>query len=300
MLEGGLRLTLTRVRAFLMPAKGRKPAFATRDLQEKRKSPDETDRKHSRMLNYTAAAAYTTVIPNSADSQWCSRSDSTKAEKGKAMSKKMMLLALAVVSAAFFALPAIALAQEIHLEPGNGETFSVSGTGVELRAEGEPTVTCTGTSGSGSFDVGSSTTGTFTLDFTECHVNVLFTIPCHSTGAAVNNTIATHGTFHLITTTSSRPDFQWTTAHLLIECSGISNITVTGSLIGTVTSPKCGKSSTTVGLSFTATGTTQDLLEYTGVKYDLQSRTGENAEKTAALVGNATNTTTNAQTLNCT
>ncbi len=37
------------------------------------------------------------------------------------MSKKMMLLALAVVSAAFFAMPAIASAQEIHLEPGNGE-----------------------------------------------------------------------------------------------------------------------------------------------------------------------------------
>ncbi len=229
------------------------------------------------------------------------------------MSKKMMLLALTVVSAAFFALPAIASAQEIHLEPGNGETFKVSGTGGELRAEGEPTVTCEGTTGSGSFDATSSTTGNASLEFTGCHVNVLFTIPCHSNGAPANNTIVSSGAFHLITYRQvtrnekgeiigedPKPAILLTAAETTIECSGISTIKVTGSVIGTITSPKCGKSSKEVSLSFTATGTTQDHLEYTGVKYDLQSRTGENAEKTAALVGNATNTSTNAQTLNCT
>ncbi len=216
------------------------------------------------------------------------------------MSKKMMLLALAVVSSAFFALPAVASAQEIHLEPGNGETFTLSGLGGEVRAEGEPTFSCTGTGGSGSFDVGSSTTGSVTLDFTGCQANFGFLVPCHSSGAPVNNTIASGGTFHLITISFGVRGMLLTTQETVIECGGINIMAVTGSLIGTITSPKCGKSSSSVGLSFTATGTTQNHLEYTGVKYDLQSRTGTNAETTMARVENTTLTTTNAQTLNCT
>ncbi len=212
----------------------------------------------------------------------------------------MILLALTVVSAALFALPAIASAQEIHVEPGNGETFKASGAGGELRVEGEPTVTCSGTTGSGSFNAGSSTTGNASAEFTGCHVNVLFTIPCHSTGAPANNTIVSSGTFHLITTSTGAPGVLGTAAETTIECSGISTMKVTGSVIGTITSPKCGKSSTSASVSFTATGTTQDHLTYTGVNYDLQSRTGTAEEKTAAVVGTATGTTVNAQTLNCT
>lgn len=215
------------------------------------------------------------------------------------MSKKMMLVALAVVSATLFALPAIASAQEIHLEPGNGEKFTVSGTGVEIRGEGEPTVTCGVTGGSGSFDTGSSTTGGMTIDYHECHVNVIFTIPCHSTGSAVNNTIVTTGTFHLITISSGVPGILVTLQETVIECAGISTMKVTGKMIGTITSPKCGEESKTVGLSFTATSNTQNHLTYTGIKYDLQSRTGTEAEKTAALVATATNTTINKQKLNC-
>ena len=228
------------------------------------------------------------------------------------MSKKMMLLALAVVSAAFFALPAIASATEIHLEPGNGETFKIAGPGGTLSAEGEPTVTCEGTGGNGSFNAGSSTTGSITLDFTLCHIKVpVFgtTAKCKSeTVGGLDNTIASGGTFHLITGEEEiekgvfkrYPAVLVTTNHTIIVCAGISKITVTGSVIGTITSPECGKSSKEVSLSFTATGNVQNHMEYTGVKYDLQSRTGENPEKTSALVGTSTNSTTNAQTLTCT
>jgi len=216
------------------------------------------------------------------------------------MSKKMMMLALAVVSAAFFALPALASAEELHLDPGNaGEEFSVAGEGGELRAEGEPTITCSGTGGSGSYT--SSTTGSMTLDFTGCHTTVFgFTAACKSEGSAVSNTIASKGTYHLITIEPEVPGILVTTDPTVIVCAGISKVTVTGSVIGTITSPKCGQSSQTLGVSFTATGTTQTHVTYTGVKYDLQSRTGSEAEKTAALVGTATNTTAKAQTLTCT
>ncbi len=221
------------------------------------------------------------------------------------MSKKMMLFALAVVSAAFFALPAIASAEEIHLDPGNGQKFNIAGPGGSLRAQEEPSITCEGTGGKGNFDPESSTTGFSELEFTGCHVVVLFTFPCHTVGAPANNTIVTKGTFHLITwknaTGTAFPAILLTAVTTTIECTGLgSTITVTGSVIGTITSPKCGKESKEVSLSFTATGTTQNHLEYTGVKYDLQSTTGTQAEKTAALEGTATNTSENAQTLTCT
>jgi hypothetical protein len=223
------------------------------------------------------------------------------------MSKKIMMLALAVVSAAFFALPAMASATEIHYEPA--ETFTISGAGGELRAEGEPTITCTLTSGHGTFDVGSTTTGTATLDFTGCHTSVVgFTASCKSEGAAVGGTIASHGTFHLITwneTTGgidpTKPAVLLTTTTTKIVCAGISTIIVHGDVIGTITSPACGGSSKTMTLSFQATGTTQTHELYTGKAYDLIATTGEGgAARTAALVGNATNTQTNAGKLNCT
>jgi len=211
-----------------------------------------------------------------------------------------MVLALAVVSAAFFALPAMASAQEIHLEPA--ETFTVAGSGGELRAEGEPTITCTGTSGHGTFNAGSTTTGESTLDFTGCHTSVFgFTASCKSEGAAVGGTIASGGTFHLITISEKVPGVLLTTKETTIVCAGISTIHVTGSVIGTITSPKCGELSKTLTLSFTATGTIQDHRHYTGATYELGSRTDTaEPERQSGLVGHVTNTQANAGKLNCT
>jgi hypothetical protein len=216
------------------------------------------------------------------------------------MSKKFMVLALAVVSAAFFALPAMASAQEIHLEPA--EAFSVAGSGGELRGEGEPTITCTTTGGTGKYDTGSTTTGTATLDFTGCHTSVFgFTASCNTSGAA-SGTITSSGAFHLITISSGVPGVLLTTTPTTIICAGISNIAVTGNVIGTITSPKCGESSKVLTLSFTATGTVQNHLTYTGTKYDLLSKTGSGENKTSSLVstGGVTNTQANSGKLNCT
>jgi hypothetical protein len=213
------------------------------------------------------------------------------------MSKKIMVLTLAVSSAAFFALPAMASAQEIHLEPA--ENFTIAGSGGEFRASGEPTITCTGTSGSGSYNAGSTTTGTATLDFTGCHTAVFgFTASCNTSGAA-SGTMASSGTFHLITISSGVSGVLLTTSPTTIICAGSSNIRITGNVIGTITSPKCGESSKVVTLSFTATGSTQNHLSYTGTKYDLFSSTGTELV-TSALVGSATNTQSTAGKLNCT
>ena len=224
------------------------------------------------------------------------------------MSKKMMLLALAVVSAAAFALPAGASAQEIHLT--NVTSFSGTfGTGT-LTAEGEPVITCgeattanqnhvTGTVNTG------GTTGTIELDFTACHVNIEFlgTIPCHTTGAPLNNTIKSSGTFHLITVNASpneKPAILVTPAATAITCGGLSTVNVAGNVIGTITSPACGVASNSMTIKFSATGPTQAHKAYTGVNYNLTSQTGTGTIKEAGLVSESTTTSSTAGTLDCT
>jgi hypothetical protein len=215
------------------------------------------------------------------------------------MSKKILVLALAVVSSAFWAMSAIAAAQEIHLEPA--EAFTVASAGGEVRAEGEPTVTCTALGGSGSFDVGSTTTGTITRDYTGCHTSVFgFTATCKSEGAATAGTVANSGTFHLITISPGVPGILMTTNPTKLVCAGISTITFTGNMIGTIVSPKCGENSKVLTVSLTATGNTQNHQSYTGGKYDLVAQTNDGVNKTAAMIGSATNTQTNAAKLNCT
>jgi hypothetical protein len=216
------------------------------------------------------------------------------------MSMKKTLLVLGVVSTAFFVLPAVASAQEIHLEPA--EFFGISGAGGELRSSAEEPITCTSTGGSGKPTNSSGTTGEATLDFTGCHTSVFsITASCKSEGAATAGTIASGGTYHLIQVGStSVPGVLLTTNLTKITCAGISTITTTGNVIGTITSPKCGGSSKTITLSFTATSVTQNHLTWTGGTFDLTSQTGSGAVQTSALVGSVTNTQANPGKLNCT
>jgi len=226
------------------------------------------------------------------------------------MSKKMMLLALAVASAALFALPAFASAEEIHLDTAT--TFTGTGPAGTLVASGEPTISCTTTDVTNGVINAGGTTGSMTLDFTGCSApNPLGgTAPCKSKEAPLSNTIATKGTFHLITWKNTSgtafPAVLVTAETTEFECSvfGFSIIThVTGNVIGTITSPKCGESSNKMGLSFSATGSTQNHLEYTSTKYDLIAKTGAGGSgepRTAGLNSTATLTANTAGTLTCT
>jgi hypothetical protein len=215
------------------------------------------------------------------------------------MSKKIMVLALAVVSAVFFALPAMASATEIHWS--STEKFTIAGPGGELRASGEPTITCTATSGNGTF--ASTTTGSTNLTFTGCHTAVFgLTASCKSEGNETAGTITTSGTFHLIrlSTTTAEPAILLTTETTKIVCAGISTITTHDNVIGRIISPECGKSSKTLTVLFAASGSTQSQLTWTGKNYDLIATTNDGVIHTAALVGEATNTQSTAGTLDCT
>jgi hypothetical protein len=217
------------------------------------------------------------------------------------MSKKIMVLALVVASAAMFALPAVASAAENHIE---GVTkFTGSAPAGTLAATGEPTITCDSADIENGVVNAGGTTGTMGLDFTGCHTSVFgFTAACKTESAPLSNTILSSGTFHMITLPNKEPGILVTPVPTTIVCAGISKITVEGNLIGTITKPACNAAATnTMLIDFAATGSTQNLLEYTGVKYDLTAQTSGGSKLTAGLTSPEDDiVTTGTFVLNCT
>jgi len=216
------------------------------------------------------------------------------------MSKKIMLLTLAALSAAAFALPAGAPAAEIHWT--NVTKFSGTFGGLTLVAKEESTIECRGPNHvEGTVSAG-GTTGTISLDYTECRTGSPFAYPCSTAGAPVGNTIKTTGTYHTITI-NAKPGILVTPEHTTILCAIFPNTTtVTGNVIGTITSPKCGGSSNELTISFNSnSGTTQEHKTYTGVSYNLTYQTGTTGTiKEAGLTSVATVKSTTVGTLDCT
>jgi hypothetical protein len=217
------------------------------------------------------------------------------------MSKKMMLLALAVVSAAAVAVPAGASAQEIHLL--NVTSFSGTFSTATLTVQDEPVITCGNAVGqnhvTGSVSAG-GTTGNITLDLTECHIVVLgLTWKCQSAAAPIANTIILSGVFHLITI-NERPGILVTPVPITVECEHSTPLNVAGNVIGTITSPACGVASNNMTFTFSASGPTQEHKTYTGVSYNLTSQTGTGTIKEAGLSAEPTVSSATAGTLDCT
>jgi hypothetical protein len=214
------------------------------------------------------------------------------------MSKKMMLLALAVVSAVIFVLPAAASANW-GVTPGNAE-FSGSGPDGSLFASGEPTIRCAGTTtASGKYD-GSGTTGHIHLHFTLCTTTVIFRFPCSTTATPKDEIITVTASFHNVDITENKPGVLVTPEPTVIKCESVGNaITVSGSVLGEVTSPihTCPINTNTLGLKLGVTGSPATQVHKTIVgsatEYDLSATTAGGSAVTAALNASATNTFTN-------
>jgi hypothetical protein len=219
-------------------------------------------------------------------------------KKGPTMNKKMMLLALVMASAALFALPAAASAQEAHIE---GITaFTGTGGASSLVASGEPTLTCESVDVTNGVINAGGTTGSMVLDFTGCHKTVGFTLKCRTAGSPLDNTIRSSGTFHVITI-NNKPAVLVTPVTTEIICAGVSNTHLEGNgIIGTITAPECGVFSKTLTVAFSATSSTQNHITYTSVAYDLKSKTSGGSSLTAGLTQTATLTSSTAGNVNCT
>jgi hypothetical protein len=221
------------------------------------------------------------------------------------MSKKMMLLAIAAVSAAMFALPAVASAGTPEVDfPGEGK-FTLHGPAGALAAQNEPTISCTTTEGSGQFT--SKTTGTVSLIFNTCSINVLgVPVHCESVVAGIGagtGIIKTTNIFHTtyVTPGKTSPGVQITPTFPTLLC-GSARLKIEGNgILGEITAPKCGEKSKAFTLNFkTNVGPPQTQVHTqitgTGTVFVLKAQTEDKEGKnigsavTGALKGEATGT----------
>jgi hypothetical protein len=216
------------------------------------------------------------------------------------MRKKMMLLAVAAVSAAILAIPGTAMGLEDHLKG----TTSFTGTGGpgSLTATGEPTITCESTEVKNGVVETGGTTGSAILIFKQCHATIFgLTAKCRTTGSSLDNEIQSSGTYHIITDkTNNFIAILFTAKTTTVVCAGISTITVAGNVIGTITSPACGVASKELKLKFIAPGGTQEHLLYTGNKFDLTAQTSGGSVLTAGLNSEVTLNSPTSATIECT
>jgi hypothetical protein len=211
------------------------------------------------------------------------------------MNKKMMLLAVAAVSAAMLAVPAFASAQSAHLSLNPG-AFTLKGGVSNLSRVAGGGSTGQETTGSGNFE--NTTTGTIKLTFHKVNAGILgncaSTAEGHSFAAGAGTVTTTTLPFHLITLPTESPAILITpsaTGHFASYTCQLGTVVVGGAgkgVIGTITSPKCGEASTTAVAKFTGTNGVQAHTNYTGTKYTLESSVNGGAFSQSAMTAEAT------------
>jgi hypothetical protein len=179
------------------------------------------------------------------------------------MNKKIMLLALAAVTAAMFAMPAAASAtfESLHMSPTPAK-LHVKGVGhATLRSEGGQNITCNGVSGTVTPEAG-GTTGLLVLTFgPHCTgptgETCVGTNPAAPSGSITTTTLP----YHLVTLKGKSAGVLITPisaafAHFNCNVFGFPvQTTVEGNgVLGTITAPACGTLTTTATLSFSSVG----------------------------------------------
>lgn len=218
--------------------------------------------------------------------------------------KLKMALSIAVAGTAILALPPpTASAGGPHVDPAGSLFFAEEGT-FTISASNEPTITCTGKQQFlGRFDAESSTSGEGEIDLTNCHTG-FGSKKCRTPGSLLPNTIRFPPfRFHTVYTTAgtTKPGILLTLPAVSITCEGALPLEMAGGLMGTITTPACGKTASTAGVTFTATGFTQNQMQITGIgtAYDLQVRTFGGIWTTAAVTTSTTVIFKEAMTLTC-
>jgi len=226
------------------------------------------------------------------------------------MNNKIRLFALAAISTLMFAFPAVAAAGEPVMDPASGKfplTFTLAGKHVEIRGAGEPSITCTASSGSGKYSTG--TTGELNLTFQGCSTEFFgFPVSCNSNGQASGTVKTATTVFHdtYLTDAKTTPGILITppTSEVIttIICSSFANVEIIGNgIIGHFESPQCGTSSKTRTLNFTATAASQTFKQVTGTGtvFEPLYRTEGRTSVTGALVAEMTVTFSENATLTC-
>jgi hypothetical protein len=213
------------------------------------------------------------------------------------MSKKMMLLALAAVSAAMVAMPAAASATYNHLH--GTPAFTWHGPAGSWSTVGGETFKCKTTSGQGAFNT--TTTGSMDLSFHGCSTTVFgFTFSCTTEGQPTGTIVTAPLEFDLIRIDGGGNGIRLkptapSTAVAHFGCAGVQK-TLGGSIIGTLTSPGCDVQSNTATVDFNVSQHgVQEHRKWTGNDYNLISNGVMQAWDTHATI-----VFSSAQTVTCT
>lgn len=218
------------------------------------------------------------------------------------MSKKIMMLALAVACAAVFALPATASALvPLHLSatPAANSVIDDIGADPTLSTSGGTTVTCDSFTGTATFAAG-GTTGTMSLTFgPNCRGPL--GVSCTSSGESSGNIATTVLPFDLVTLAGNAPGVLVTpnNGHFAtFSCFGVQTVVTGNGVIGKITSPGCNGSSKEPTIDFNATAHgTQEVTKVAGTETVYTLKKGaENAAQDAT----GKLTLSNTPTLTCT
>lgn len=210
------------------------------------------------------------------------------------MSKKIILLALAVASVAAYAMPAAAMAEDVpvHVVPAPIGAKTIDGEGVTTFTASFGSLSCTSSSGTATFT--NSTTGTLEQTFRGC--TEPFGGKCTTTGQPEGTITTPTLEFHLLTvedsvTKATGPGILVTPngGHFAtFKCPLIGEVTIGGNgLIGTITSPKCGETSSQATIQFSSSSTgvqTHKTVVGTTTEYSLSSGSGAASEDMSMLI----------------
>jgi hypothetical protein len=219
--------------------------------------------------------------------------------------KKIMLLALAAVCAAVFALPATASALlPLHLNPtpGGAQTIDSNGKAILSTSGSGIKVECQGFSGSATFEAG-GTTGTMQLTFGP-NCTTSFGGTCTNEGLA-SSIKTTSLPFHLVTvggkpgvlvTPGANEHFATFTCHNVLGLT-IESVVKGNGVIGTITAPECGASSKEATIVFSGEKGVQNhkTVDGTTTEYSLTK-----GSETAAQSAHGTLTLSEISQLVCT
>jgi hypothetical protein len=230
------------------------------------------------------------------------------------MNSKAIALAVTAVSIATLSQPAKTFATWLHAFPADHtavhRSFTFHWGTSRFKTTSGRIIHCSTSTGTGTRST--STGGSVSIKLHSCKDQSLG-ISCTSAGQP-SGTISAAGVFHLIMLGSNSPGILITPAAGATEvtpgkalfsefsCFGV-NMKIFGKgVIGTITTPACGASSTTSNVSFqeSATGGHQKHLTWTGSTYDFEATVGGGEHVTTSFEAAGTITYPDSQTLTCT
>jgi hypothetical protein len=209
------------------------------------------------------------------------------------MNGKMKVVLVGFAAAVILAIaPAAALAGEPVLDPTKGDvTFTGSGE-VFLYTFYLGNITCEQADASGTINT-EGKSGSMVLDVTGCHIYYMgFTYPCKSASAPLSNTVRLAGSFETtyLTDGNTKPGIKFTIPPTQVIC-GVINVgftTLSGSTLGTLSSPACGAESGKGTIDFKVVGALPPKEEHrqitgTGAFIEWISSPGPERESPAGL-----------------